>query len=783
MNELKVKQYLYASGSLRYVTTITLTNTYWAEKFKDEPLYIVEFTSGKPEPLEFEGETMYPWYLFGSASKQKKFFMVAKDYLEPWAKYAEDSYRGGRALLSQGWFGYGELEMNIKQVPPGTIYNGRPVEDGFGYINTKVANAIYTGQEKIKLSKGQGSYSFWQNIPATKEIKEELYPLILKRLEEYNQVHYALEYSGLSDKQKWVDLNDDMKYHPSVVNPLRRSIAEYLARISTTAPHPTYTRLAVPTTYPTIASTQTGALWRNPIDNHGSIQAMDGDPDAKEEEERIAEMEAIQYSLTTDTQHWKGCLSPVEDLDCDIVFCTEDIKMGEFTPKVKGFLTFLSWWDKGSCMGVNAEWGKELMSLDHDGDLVQFILLPDSSAILKEVRKFPNWPSPKLKKVKTERNQFNMRRYAESVVPNLVGYAANARAHALGLFTSFEDQNYLATSLGYESAQSLHKRLNYYIHAGTDLKTWADREGLLKQTHLLNGDIGMFIPRVPYTGWPNTYAFTHHIPHYIYSVENDLTVDGMVTHYFDKDGVEIYLDERAASEAVLPGTDNLISWMYSIYEPEMRKNGLDMMLPANPLSHYIHWVPKPDKADLEWARGFRDWYNALVARQVMSDKMIASDIARKVYEEAHKSIGKRNELRMAKALWWVLHSSRTEWASATAVFNAFPKSCEWIMKNAIKRNVKKSILVGVQYQVPQLESWEGDIVVQQIDSLNRYQKAERRFIVRAKIEGQQEPKKDIYPKDMIGVIEQSKYPPKQGVYRAKIKKVPGQKAWELLIQN
>lgn len=767
---------------LNEVDSLTLINTAWYEMLKDEPIIKVIFAEGqRPCKVEVDDITYYPWYILGSDSKQGGFYCVTRDVMKDAAKYAEDSMRGGRWLLAQGWYGFGKKSLKIKAVQKGQLFNGLPIEDGFGYITSKLANELYTGQPKIELGTGKGSYTFWQNIPPTQAVKDALKPYIEKASQDFQSLYMALDYSDLDDAKKWASLADDMLYHPSVVNPLRRSLAEWLARRVTTPNVKVHTKVAVPTTCNSIASTTSVVSWRNPIDQFGSIQAVRGDKNAVQEEKRIQDLEVVQYSLTNDTSSWKGCLGITDDLDgYDIVFCSDDQKMGEFVDDgtVEGYLTFLSWWNKGSAIGVSAEWAKDLMGLDHDGDILQYIVATkDLWPVFEEAEKLPKWETPKIPKLKSERTDENMAEYAWNVFCNLVGYATNTRSHAMGFYSNMGDQELLAEWMGYSSAEKLHKRFNHYIKVGTDVKTDAPRHEYMAQVQLLNQDIAKFVSRTPWTGWPNNYAFTHHLPMVI---DREVKIEeGWSTRsVYYQNGEEIELSDRELREAVLPDVNNLIAWIYRQYYPKLVESNIDFKLPSNPLGYYQNWVQRPSDAALNWAASLRDWYNMKAARSNMKDKEIARRLKMEVYEEARRRLGDKDAKVAADACWYVAHASRTEWAAATFVFWAFPEECERIISERQMRD-RTTVLVGVQWQVPGLENWEGDVEIETVD-LPKGGKMVRRLVVKGRVDGQVQPADTRLPNNTIGLIAETAHPLKVGVYKATITKV-SKASWKISV--
>ncbi len=89
----------------------------------------------------------------------------------------------------------------------------------------------------------------------------------------------------------------------------------------------------MPTTAPTVCwPGHDGkiAIDRSPIDSNGSMQAVEVEP-CPEEEQRIANMEVAQISISAKNFMSKGCVGIVDDelLDYDIVICSEDIKMAD----------------------------------------------------------------------------------------------------------------------------------------------------------------------------------------------------------------------------------------------------------------------------------------------------------------------------------------------------------------------------------------------------------------------------------------------------------------------
>jgi hypothetical protein len=758
-------------------------NTPFTHLFPEDEFVVIDWlannTIERPEedeltqPVTYDGKEWHGSWAWGSAVKTGQTVGLLHDIGHEcqMIKNAEDGQRFNRWLLAQGLWGGISGDLKIGIAKPGTVVNGMPIEDGFGYIRREVAEAGYNGLNKIKLGQAKESYTFWQHIPWGK-IAEEVSPIIRETMVDLADVSKVLmDYSPgtFDDKKALYEAENRMLEHPFVANAIARASGEMLARAATTVYTGAVTRVAVPTTAKQVALNRSGkhVIYRYPIDNWGSIQAVD--VRANKEAERIANLEVVQYTLASKEFFAKGCLGIVDDLPYDIILCSDDIKMvsgdlKEFRKQkealVSGVMAFTQWFDKGSAIGVNAKWAKDLMGLDHDGDLVVLVDCGAFPKLWEAVSHFPKAETPKLVKTKSPIGISDAQHRGEDKRPemirksmmNLVGYASNLMTETFMV----TDREWLAHQLGFKSEAGMDERLNYFVKVGTDgFKTNVDQEPVRKHMGILQQKmLKMFGVMAPWTSWPNDWAFTRGIP-------------------------EVGGEDKEAVKPFMTGT---IPQIARLTLPNL-KAVLETPIKVRPLTAFRMWAMPVDSVQYECAKVLQEWYNARSMRVNWSDPDAVGKFKTLFVQEAKTWMEREglDERIAASALWRVAHSSRSSNAGAASVFIAFPEASRWIVaeKPGLKSTGLATILTGCNYQVPGLEELEAEVEVVDVTTEKNGKQWVRKAICGA-VEGQLPPQSDLYPENMIGLVAVNADQPEKGAYFARIKKVSSG-AWKCVL--
>jgi hypothetical protein len=126
-------------------------NTPFADLFPKDEFVIIDWlansTAERPweeelgQPVTYNGKQWQGSWAWGSAVKTGQTVGLLHDIGQECGmiKNAEDGQRFNRWLLAQGLWGGVSGEFKIGIAKPGTVVNGMPIEDGFGYIKRKVA--------------------------------------------------------------------------------------------------------------------------------------------------------------------------------------------------------------------------------------------------------------------------------------------------------------------------------------------------------------------------------------------------------------------------------------------------------------------------------------------------------------------------------------------------------------------------------------------------------------------------------------------------------------------
>lgn len=763
---------------------IKLRNTALAELYPGKRIIQIQWISKdypKPTleeiltPIQYGGRSYYGAYAWGSAVKRGMTIGLESDWVtsEGPVKMVEDGQRVGRWLLAQGLFGGFRGDIKIGILPPGTLTKAGPIEDGFGYIRRSLADK-YATKQRINLGTSRDNWTYWQRIP-WKKVQDEMLPLLDEAVVDASDPARMLFVApqGFEDKKALYDADNVMIEHPFVAASLARASQDYFARLASSVFMAGKYKTAVPTTAPTVCCKGFAGkvvIDRSPIDSNGSVQAVDIEPDP-EEEERIARMEVIQVSISGRSLATKGCLGVVDDdlIDYDIVICNEDIKMApdlkaarkEFEMDLQDVVvTFLQLWSGPSLCGVNAEWAKKKMGLDHDGDGVRLVDASHLPELWKAVRDLPEEETPKLKKTKRLIEEADLR--SEMVfksMANLVGFATNVA----GATYMVSDRQYLAKQLGYKDEEALDKRLNFFIKVGTDgFKTDVDQNAVQKEIAFLQANIRkLYGVTAPWTKWGDDWAFRYGLPPIILEKYED------GTFLIDGEDEPRQLSDKELANAIWPWMDGTIAEIARQVIPAIAPNWTETVK-MRPLTAFRSWAKPVSGEEMEEAREVQFWFNARVGRVNWTDPKSILE-----FKADYLAIAKCNP----DALWLVAHSSRSENSGAASVFMAFPEECLEIIKN--KPGLKdrnEVVLTGINYQIPGFISGEIEIKIGDVTTLKNGKKVIRKALF-GSVPGQVPPRDKTLPRDLIGFVAANSDQPQDGQYWASVKMI-GQSSWK-----
>jgi hypothetical protein len=729
------------------------------------------------QSIHYQGVEYNGAWGWGSAVKKGETIGLTHDigWQTGMMRYVEDGQRFTRWLLAQGWYGIEYRKYRIRLVTPGTMTKWGPVADGFGYF----ARPSLNNRQPIKLGRSKGSYTFWQRIPFTAVLWEELRPLIDERLADIAQSAATMLSAGqsLDYKVKLVDIDPEMVEHPFVANMITSHWAEFLMRVATTVPIRSMYRLAVPA-YPDIETVESGdpggtrmIVCRYPIDSYGNIQACE-----TTYSERIAEMEAIQYSISSYDVFFKGCGAVIDEpkLDgYDAILCTEDLKMssdgvkaiclnGEWEGQV--VLSVTQRFSKGSCIGVNPDWFKLRFGGDNDGDGVEVVLADGLDELYTTVKCLPYGESPKLPKVKRILKDGDYRpEMIEQSMQNLVGFASNVTSQVLAK----ENQESQALLLGFPDAAHLHARLNYAIKVGTDgFKTNIDPSATIAMLTSIQGRLAADeINPAPWTGWSGTDAFGHYIPEVydrLYAENN--------AYWGERSGVKFELDDEHFNTSVSKDYHTGTVGRLCAYILPQLVGMLGTGIKVQPLQYFRRWG-QANQLLLPYVRQLRNWWNIHRIRCNWSDPGEISQLKMEFSEKVKELLEKEqiNPWETANTFWVLAHSARGIDNQAASVFFAFPEECLGIV--LLKPGDLpqfKTTLTGLDYQLPNFFSGRLDVEVVDVDIVTHGLHRLRKALI-AQVEGQKQPQ-PIYPRNMIALVSIDANQPAVGHYTADILK-------------
>lgn len=747
-----------------------LHNIALPELFPGEPVCIIDwFSTGKQPtvldlttPVLADGCEFNGSFGWGSSVKRGQTLGFTRDLLAQTGllKNAERAIMAGRMLLGQGLFGGLKGRARVLVVRAGTIINGNLVHDGHSLVGRSWAENGYNGLSKIVLGSGKQSYSFWQRIPWSSELQAELLPFINRALLDVSEGKLWQYAKGphIEERRKLVDIDEVMDLHPYVANAFTRNASDIFTRIATTVHVPTSVRVAVPTTAPKAALWGRFALTRYPVDSNGSTQAVSVRA-SKAERDRIDNLEVIQYTISAHNLMTKGCFGVVDDElmpeGVDVVLCQDDIKMGSVAlgkREVDGVIAFNQWFGKGSAIGINPEWAKDLQGLDFDGDIEFVMDLGELPVLYRTIKGRVQGETPKL--VKTKSPLYERAQMAVDSMANLVGFASNVAS------TTFvvADRETLARRLGFASEQEMDERLNWFIKVGTDgFKTKIDLKDVETQLSRLQSNLGLFVSGCPWTKWPNEWAFTRQIPHFAEKGE-DKDPNGMVIpSYYDGTIAQILRLTLPSLQAALENPIDMLplshfrGWAHRVPE-DVSKACHELQMEFNARVHSINFSWSEDVTH------FKEWWQKRV-RGWAEDLGIPVEMA-------------------CDALWHEAHSARSREASGASVFIAFPERVKEIIAEKPGLNVKvmETLLLGLQYVFKDVP--EKLLIRAEVREFEQDVQDKRliRKILAGEVEGKHAPR-EPYPEDLIGMFEIHAPQPELGLCIAEITKAGRGKAW------
>jgi hypothetical protein len=741
----------------------------------------INLESALAEPLIWDDRKYFGNLAWGSMVKQLKTIGLETDVFIDLMKFAEDAQRIGRLLFSDSRFGAAILKkLEVKFVRDGEFYKGYRAGDGCGFIKKSVAMGIYNGYTPwIHLDRGRNNLQVSQRFD-WKKIKSEAKPLILenvKRMDAEFNLEMAIkpgswkyEQIQAQGKAHFIEWDEAMKYHPYLVNALSRATAKAMIEVATTVPLDGFVRVVVPSWKPyPIMPVGKYLTVRWPVDAWGNIIPMEITEEAgKEYEQKLAEVSVIQHSfLGKSDGKWvggKGNLIVLDDEIMgkdDIVFCSEDIKVGtdrleklrkqRYIKFSELYLGITQWWAPGCAVaipdhvdipvppgtrglvdGATAAEGGKYIKLqdgswirrvyvwkgaggDYDGDLTTIYDASRTPKMYEQAQGFPIQESFKIKKEPSGLHK-RTKMVAESMT-NFVGYATNvvATTFAKGVAGRAE----LAHVMGFKSVEELDVYCNKVIKIATDgFKTMSIQLSYWRDTlNIHRGLLTRHLGRMaPWTKWVRSeWAFRHGVPEFL---------DELDQEYLDQfKSKEQREEDEWLSHIPTSMRESIVAKIYEIVQPYMRKwfSAVDEegrtifeQTQCALLSDYADWAPPVSERAMALAWELQDKYNAMSSgffQQVSEENRDYDDIQFVEFDDVWVDIvndflkkhGKTfvNRRDAAYAMWRVAHHSRGRLSGAGSVFKGFPDQIEHIIKDkpGLREISKgtKSLVLGLNY--------------------------------------------------------------------------------------
>lgn len=797
-----------------------IRNTPLGELFPGELVVVIDWLAmdgKKPSveelqvPVVFDGKKYHGAYGWGSMVKMGKTIGLTKDIGQDAGmfKFVEDGVRLKRWLLAEGvWGGFRADDLRVLVVEPGEIIDGLPVEDGFGYIADDLAVAGHNGHGSIHLGGSRDSSQFWQFVPWMKPVRELCEPILFERMVALSDpMTRALTGSEFQEgKKRWLDLDEQMVYHPYVANALARQGQDLFYRSATTVPTGAQVRVAVPAMpgVETVATTEDIIAWRYPIDQNGTVRPIEGidTPEMQAEIERVEALETIQFSMSSRTFFASGVFGvvPRSQLSgADIIICSENIKLAvEGVKNARKRLgvrvedgivvTFCQWWSAGSAISINAEWYKRVQGGDYDGDLETIIQIHqedvDWAPVAEELAAVPVGTTPKLRKSKQVlAKEDNRAKMVVNCMENLVGFACNLRD------TTFmtDDREAVARRLGWSSEGAMDAALNFYIKCGTDghksgvlyrrrrvQGRWKDFPVTLTELMQELGRLQSTMLRVfgvvcPWARWKgDDYMFRHQIPKVV-TCQAELE--------------EMRPDD--AKMAVRWWMNGTVAEVARITLPSIEAS-IEHQISARPLTHYLEWAPKVSEDTFEVAKSLQIAYNIRVKRVNFTDadgvrSFKAGCVER--FKAAAETLDV-SEAELGYALWRAAHGARSKTAGAGSVFLSCPDVAEHIIADRPGKNDRakseETVVLGLGFNLlSPPPSWAGEVEIREVWQSRGGKRVARKALIPIDTQEFAFRPKGVgspWPLDMIGVVAADQIQPEEGCYLLDLRQL-GPKSW------
>jgi hypothetical protein len=780
----------------------TFLNTPLSHFYPEDSFVVIDWRADgqKPDvaavksPVTVDGVQYFGGLGWGSMVKKGFTLGVRRDYgLETGMfRHVRDGVRLKRWLLAEGLYGAVVANgLKVKVVEAGTVVNGLPIEDGFGYVSKSAAARLHNGHSKIKANGSRESFQFWSQLPWIK-IEDEVIPYLIQDLLEVSDpVNFALNTNSpaMEEKRRWIDLDEDMQLHPYTTNAFGRDAADMYRRAAGTIRTNAHWKVAVPALCKQAALGSESVVYRYPIDDFGAVEVSDADE--SREAARISQMEVVQFSLSSLEFFASGCLGVVDDdlLDgADIIICADNIKLAcdmkqAIAPGMKVLddvcLIATQWYEAGSALGLNTLWWKK-MGGDFDGDLVTHFAVeqPERSfyAVAEAIRDFPASSTLKLKKSRFDISDDRRAEMVVNNINNIVGFASNVRE------TTFmvAERDELARRLGYPGIVELDAELNFFIKAGTDgFKSFViyDRRGkavtmdeLEKRLGQLQSNISAVLGTMaPETGWARSdWAFRREVPAVV------------------EQGDEPPADKGRKSLAVFWWMTGAVQEIAKIALPNIEA-AIGTPIESRPLTYYRPWAGEVDEDLYKAAHELQLKFNHRVHRVNWNWSEQVEGFKLWWAEEIEKFLAETGWDRMAvaKALWNVAHGTRSSSSGAASIFVGMPDEAKRIIVEKPGRANRKPagvMMTGLTYNVENpLDKWVGEVEVVHCAVANKGKVIHRAVVCPIGEHPFQFKKKGVdnpWPSDMIGVISAQDDQPEPGFYNAAYRQKTD-KSWSL----
>lgn len=378
----------------------------------------------------------------------------------------------------------------------------------------------------------------------------------------------------------------------------------------------------------------TAIIYGQPVTNSSAVNVVDNAVTTGELADRIAALQVVQYTFTTDDlgASFKGQLGLVPSNDMivdgvkyDVIFSAEDAKIGrtykqwkrETSGELTGSFVFVRLWDAGSAFGITERiWHN--MGKDYDGDSIYALSGSRYPILASQIREWMKREIPKLKiaKTKTKIDASNdMRPYqAAASMANVVGSITNARQ----VFYSIpaDERAALAELTGHKTPEQFYAHIALIHQLGEDIfkTSWKNTDRPVRPTvDMLLGQMSWTAAAVAdakshfgaaanHTTWKtDIYAFKSRIPATGYL--NDLASE-------HPDDVE--MRKWILSTGVDVSTRGFVAPYQRWVLPQIR---LDVMVEVRPLSHYESFgYPAPTPELANDMRYFNTSYKSSIAR-------------------------------------------------------------------------------------------------------------------------------------------------------------------------